>query len=101
MIIDGIRARGYQIVPVYQLPGKTRADVMPPLPANERWAARLNFVGFWLSDFSIKAITWIFLIGDVLMTGRLLIIRALAIYDRPRARQHARPAYSHKPDVAA
>src|SRR5438876_953309 len=87
MIIDGIRARGYQIVPVYQLLGKTRADVMPPLPANERWAARLNFVGFWLFDFSIKAITWIFLIGDVLMTGRLLIIGAFAIYDRLRRRR--------------
>src|SRR5437016_4336538 len=100
MIIDGIRARGYQIVPVYQLLGKTRADVMPPLPANERWAARLNFVGFWLFDFSIKAITWIFLIGDVLMTGRLLIIGAFAIYDRLRARQYGRDADSYKPDVA-
>src|SRR2546430_8325995 len=99
MIIDGIRARGYQIVPVYQLLGKTRADVMPPLPANERWAARLNFVGFWLFDFSIKAITWIFLIGDVLMTGRLLIIGAFAIYDRLRRRRYGREADSFKPDV--
>ncbi len=100
MIIVGIRARGYQIVPVYQLLGKTRADVMPPLPANERWAARLNFVGFWLFDFSIKAITWIFLIGDVLMTGRLLIIGAFAIYDRLRRRRYGREADSYKPDVA-
>src|SRR2546427_1306465 len=100
LIIDGIRARGYQIVPVYQLLGKTRADVMPPLPANERWAARLNFVGFWLFDFSIKAITWIFLIGDVLMTGRLLIIGAFAIYDRLRRRRYGREADSYKPDVA-
>jgi peptidoglycan-N-acetylglucosamine deacetylase len=100
MIIDGIRARGYQIVPVYQLLGKTRADVMPPLPANERWAARLNFVGFWLFDFSIKAITWIFLIGDVLMTGRLLIIGAFAIYDRLRTRRYGQEAGSYKPEVA-
>jgi len=73
---------------------------MPPLPANERWAARLNFVGFWLFDFSIKAITWIFLIGDVLMTGRLLIIGAFAIYDRLRRRRYGREADSYKPDVA-
>ena len=32
MIIDGIRARGYEIAPVYELLGKTRADVMAPLP---------------------------------------------------------------------
>jgi cellulose synthase/poly-beta-1,6-N-acetylglucosamine synthase-like glycosyltransferase/peptidoglycan/xylan/chitin deacetylase (PgdA/CDA1 family)/spore germination protein YaaH len=100
MMIDGIRARGYQIVPVYQLLGKTRADVMPPISSNERWAARLNFVGFWLFDFSIKAITWIFLIGDVLMTGRLLIIGAFAIYDRLRRRQYGREMDSYKPEVA-
>ena len=32
MIIDGIRARGFQIVPVYQLLGKTRAEVMARCP---------------------------------------------------------------------
>src|SRR4051812_26896335 len=31
MIIEGIRARGYEVVPLHQLLGKTRADVMPPL----------------------------------------------------------------------
>ena len=87
MIIDGTRAKGLQIVPVHELLGKTLADVMPPIPANERWAARLNLIGFLLFDFSIKAITWIFLGGDVLMTGRLLIIGALAIFDRLRQRR--------------
>ena len=86
-IIDGIRAKGLQVVPVHELLGKTLADVMPPIPANERWSARLNLLGFLLFDFSIKAITWIFLLGDVLMTGRLLIIGALAIYDRLRQRR--------------
>jgi len=87
MIIDGIRAKGLQVVPVHTLLGKTLADVMPPIPSNERWSARLNLIGFLLFDFSIKAITWIFLLGDVLMTGRLLIIGAFAIYDRLRARR--------------
>ena len=31
MIIEGIRARGYEIAPIYELLGKTRADVMAPL----------------------------------------------------------------------
>src|SRR5580658_6602418 len=31
MIIDGIRARGYEVAPVYELLNKTRADVMAPL----------------------------------------------------------------------
>ena len=82
MIIEGLRARGYEIVPVYQLLGKNKADVMPPIPGNERWAARLNLVGFWLFDFGIKTITWIFFLGDLLMTARLLMVGALAVYDR-------------------
>ena len=53
MIIDGIRARGYEIAPVYELLGKTRADVMAPLPRGERWAARLDRFGFWLFDAGI------------------------------------------------
>jgi cellulose synthase/poly-beta-1,6-N-acetylglucosamine synthase-like glycosyltransferase/peptidoglycan/xylan/chitin deacetylase (PgdA/CDA1 family)/spore germination protein YaaH len=102
MIIEGIRARGYQIVPVHQLLGKTRADVMPPLPANERWAARFTWIGFWLFDASIVGIAWIFLIGDVLMTGRLLFVGALAIFDRLRERHYPLPGASdsNSPPVA-
>src|SRR5438876_9316712 len=87
MLIEGIRARGYQIVPVYQLLGKTRTDLMPPIPANERWSARLNLVGFELLEASRGGIYWIFLLGDVLMTARLLCIGAFAVFDRMRRRR--------------
>ena len=102
MIIDGVRARGYEIAPVYELLGKTRADVMAPLPRGERWAARLDRMGFWVFDAGIVIITWIFLVGDVLMTGRLLFIGAAAIYDRVREKIYGRPAEvaSYKPKVA-
>jgi len=83
-IIEGIRAKGFEIVPVYQLLHKTKADVMPALPTNELWAARLNLVGFWLFDAGIKGLTWIFFVGDLLMTGRLLFVGVFAIYDRLR-----------------
>src|SRR5450432_718170 len=102
MIIDGIRARGFEVAPVYELLGKTRADVMAPLPASERWAARLDGAGFWLFDVGVIGITWIFLVGDLLMTGRLLFIGAAAVYDRVRERILGRPAEvaSYKPKVA-
>ena len=102
LIIEGVRAKGLQIVPVYQLLGKTRVDVMPPIPANERWAARLNWIGFWLFDVSIKAITWIFFVGDLLMTGRLLFIGAFAVFDRLRPRHYGKrgEVESYKPEVA-
>ncbi|HXY15948.1 MAG TPA: glycosyltransferase [Terriglobales bacterium] len=101
-IIDGIRAKGLEIVPLYDLLGKTKADVMPALPANERWAARIDWLGFALWDFVSKGIVWIFFLGDLLMTGRLLSIGALAIYDRVRQNQVDAPvgAASYRPKVA-
>jgi cellulose synthase/poly-beta-1,6-N-acetylglucosamine synthase-like glycosyltransferase/spore germination protein YaaH/peptidoglycan/xylan/chitin deacetylase (PgdA/CDA1 family) len=102
MIIEGVRARGFQIVPVYQLLGRTKADVMPPLPGNERWSARLNWIGFWLFDIGIKAITWIFFVGDLLMTGRLLFVGIFAIYDRLRNQSYGTAAEraAFRPKVA-
>ncbi len=101
-IIDGIRARGYEVAPVYELLGKTRADVMAPLPAGELWAARLDRFGFWLFDAGIVFITWIFLVGDLLMTGRLIFIGAAAVYDRVREKIFGKPAEvaSYRPKVA-
>jgi cellulose synthase/poly-beta-1,6-N-acetylglucosamine synthase-like glycosyltransferase/peptidoglycan/xylan/chitin deacetylase (PgdA/CDA1 family)/spore germination protein YaaH len=101
-IIEGIRAKGLQIVPLHQLLGKTKADVMPPLPPNARWAARLDWLGFALWDFVSKGIVWIFFLGDVLMTGRLLSVGALAVFDRLRQRRAEVPSQiaSYKPKVA-
>ncbi|HWY20301.1 MAG TPA: glycosyltransferase [Candidatus Acidoferrum sp.] len=102
MIIEGIRSRGYEIAPVYELLGKTRADVMAPLPTGQRWAARLDRLGFWLFDVAVMSITLIFFLGDLLMTGRLLFIGAAAVYDRLAEKIFGRPAEvaSYKPKVA-
>ena len=101
-IIEGIRARGYSVVPLYELLGRAKADVMPPLPTNERWAARLNWVGFWMFDAGSKGITWIFFIGDLLMTGRLLFVGILALYDRVRQHHYGTAAEekAYRPAVA-
>jgi cellulose synthase/poly-beta-1,6-N-acetylglucosamine synthase-like glycosyltransferase/peptidoglycan/xylan/chitin deacetylase (PgdA/CDA1 family) len=102
MIIEGIRARGYEIAPVYELLGKQRADVMAPLPTGQRWAASLDRLGFWLFDIAVVGIAWVFFVGDILMTGRLLFIGAAAIYDRVQEKIFGKPAEvaSYKPKVA-
>jgi cellulose synthase/poly-beta-1,6-N-acetylglucosamine synthase-like glycosyltransferase/peptidoglycan/xylan/chitin deacetylase (PgdA/CDA1 family)/spore germination protein YaaH len=102
MIIEGLRARGYEVVPVSHLLGKTTADVMPPIPGNERWAAWLNWIGFWLWGVGMASITWIFFLGDLLMTSRLLLVGALAVYDRLATHEPGTPAQiaSYKPKVA-
>jgi cellulose synthase/poly-beta-1,6-N-acetylglucosamine synthase-like glycosyltransferase/spore germination protein YaaH/peptidoglycan/xylan/chitin deacetylase (PgdA/CDA1 family) len=102
MIIAGIRARGYEIAPVYDLLGKTRADVMAPLPTGQRWAARLDRLSFWLFGAANIGIALVFFIGDLLMTGRLLFIGAAAVYDRLQEKIFGKPAEvaSYKPKVA-
>ncbi len=102
MIIDGIRARGFEVAPVYELLNKTRADVMAPLPAGELWAARLDRAAFWLFEVGVLGITWIFLVGDLLMTGRLVFIGTAAVYDRLHEKIFGKPAEvaSYRPKVA-
>src|ERR1700684_1273505 len=102
LIIDGARARGFEFVPVYKLMGKTKADGMPPLGRDEVWAARLNWIGFWLFSATITGITLIFFLGDILMTGRLISVGVLAIYDRLRSHVYGTPEQiaSYWPKVA-
>jgi peptidoglycan-N-acetylglucosamine deacetylase len=102
LIIRGARGRGFQFVPVYQLMGKTKADVMPPLPTNQYWSALLNWIGFWLASAVMTGITVIFFLGDILMTGRLVSVGALAIYDRVRSHVYGPPEQiaAYRPRVA-
>jgi cellulose synthase/poly-beta-1,6-N-acetylglucosamine synthase-like glycosyltransferase len=59
-------------------------------------------MGFAIWDFSTHAIVWIFFLGDLLMTGRLLFVGAFAIFDRLRQQHYGTPAEaaSYKPAVA-
>src|SRR5215472_1136784 len=101
LIIDGIRARGYEIVPVSTLIGQTRAQVMPELSTpREVWAARVDNLAFWMFSIILIGVQMIFFLGDILMTGRLLIIGALATIDRLRGSSSQNLDPSFKPPVA-
>jgi peptidoglycan-N-acetylglucosamine deacetylase len=102
LIIEGARAKGFTFVPVYHLMGKTKAEVMPPLRTNDYWAARLNWIGFWLASALMTTITVVFFLGDILMTGRLISVGVLAIYDRIRSHVHGTPEQikAYRPRVA-
>jgi cellulose synthase/poly-beta-1,6-N-acetylglucosamine synthase-like glycosyltransferase/peptidoglycan/xylan/chitin deacetylase (PgdA/CDA1 family) len=98
-IIDGMRAKGYEIVPVSGLLGKTRADVMPPITANERWASWIDSLNFSLFSLISSFIIFVFFVGDVLMSGRLILVGALASFDRFR-RRHSTDDPNYRPSVA-
>ena len=100
MIIEGVRARGYRIVPVSELIGETREQVMPPLTARERWAARVDNLAFWMFSLILLGVQLIFFLGDILMSGRLLIIGVLATIDRIRGSSSQDLDPNFKPPVA-
>ena len=87
-------------MPVSELLGKTRADVMPPLTTNERWAAWIDSLSFAAVRRVVSTfIIFVFFVGDVLMSARLVLVGALAIFDRFR-RRHANSIPSYQPAVA-
>lgn len=99
VLIEALRARGYEIVPVSTLLGKTRAEVMPPLNAKQRWQARADSVAFFLFGFFNHFVVSVFFLGDILMSARLIVIGVFAIIDRLRKRPNlAAPDY--QPRVA-
>src|SRR5882757_1288919 len=100
LLIDTLRARGYQIVPVSELMGKTTAEVMPPLTPNQRWQARIDSVAFTLFAFVGRFIVMVFFIGDVLMSARLVLIGLFAIIDRLRHRNVPEVEGGFAPPVA-
>ncbi|MEO6806235.1 MAG: polysaccharide deacetylase family protein [Edaphobacter sp.] len=99
VLIEALRAHGYKIVPVSELVGKTRAEVMPPLTPHQRWQARADSITFFFYSFFHYFVVGVFFVGDILMSGRLIIIGIFAIIDRLRTRKNfATPDY--QPRVA-
>jgi len=84
LIIDELRAKGYQFVSVSDLLGKTRADLMMPLTFREWLAARADGFIFSMFQWSRFAVATVFILGIVLVSGRALIIGILAIIEKLR-----------------
>ena len=100
LLIDALRAKGYKIVPVSALIGKTRDQVMPPIPAKQRWQARIDAIAFWFLSFFAHTVVLIFILGDILMTGRLVIVGLFAVIDRVHKRKLPAGAENYLPEVA-
>jgi peptidoglycan-N-acetylglucosamine deacetylase len=83
-VIDTLRAGGYQFVSVPDLIGKTRAQVMLPLSPQEQFEARADGFIFGIYHWFWVAITSIFILGIILVSGRTLIIGLLALIEKLR-----------------
>jgi len=87
-IIDKLRAEGYQFVSVPDLLGKTRAEVMMPLSAQEKLEARADGFIFGIWHWFRVSIATIFIVGIVMVSGRALIIGILALIEKLRPDHH-------------
>jgi peptidoglycan-N-acetylglucosamine deacetylase len=83
-IIDALRDKGYQLVSVSDLIGKTRAEVMPLLSPQERFEARADGFIFTLFQWFRFLIGAIFVLGIVMVSGRAVIIGLLALIEKLR-----------------
>ena len=81
-LIDALRARGYTLVPVSALMGKTTAQVMPPLTFWQRVRTIPDSIAFSVLDIIGNFIVMVFFVGDVLMSARLVIVGIFAVIDR-------------------
>jgi cellulose synthase/poly-beta-1,6-N-acetylglucosamine synthase-like glycosyltransferase/peptidoglycan/xylan/chitin deacetylase (PgdA/CDA1 family) len=84
LIIEGLRANGYELTSVSDLLGQNRDAVMVPLGFRERVVARADGVIFVIFQWSRFAIATVFILGIILVSGRALIIGILAIIEKLR-----------------
>jgi peptidoglycan-N-acetylglucosamine deacetylase len=99
VLIKALRDKGYEIVPVSELVGKTREQVMPHLTPRQRWQAGVDSIAFFFYGFFTNFVVWLFFVGDVLMSARLIIIGVFAVIDRFRKRKNFASA-DYAPRVA-
>jgi cellulose synthase/poly-beta-1,6-N-acetylglucosamine synthase-like glycosyltransferase/peptidoglycan/xylan/chitin deacetylase (PgdA/CDA1 family) len=99
LVIDALRARGYTIVPVSALMGKTTAEVMPKLTFRQYLRALPDSIAFSGLAMIGKFIVLIFFVGDILMSARLLLVGLFAVIDRLR-RPHRKASPGYNPRVA-
>ncbi len=72
---------------------------MPPIAPKMRWQARVDSLAFIVYAVFVKFGVFVFFFGDVLMSGRLIVVGVCAFIDRLRSRKLPAPG-SFEPAVA-
>ncbi|MBP8231941.1 MAG: glycosyltransferase [Rhizorhabdus sp.] len=89
-IIEGLRARGYTLVPVSELAGLPRSAANPPISKGDRTAAEIDLALFSLLGWAAIALKWIFLVAISLGIARAILLSGLALV---QARREARTIF--------
>ena len=87
ILIDQLRANGYQLVTVGQLAGLTPAQAMPPTARNSLDLA-LDRIGFNFFRYVNDAFSFLFIAAIALGVGRLVFLSSLALLHRVMKDSH-------------
>lgn len=87
VIIDSLRARGYEFVSVSHLMGKTRDQVMPPVQSKFMFTDKLDLTFFTLTFIWEHFLNGFFIVAIVLIISRLLSLAILALLQRYKERK--------------
>ena len=98
-IVGALRERGFELVGASALLGRSRDELMPMLPAGERFRAAVNRLGFGVLAGLKQALAVLFFAGTVLGVARLVFIGLLAVAERRRAQRATFPP-DYRPTVA-
>ena len=86
-IIDALRARGYQFVPVSQLAGLSRDQVMPKVTGSDLTSVRADIGVFLAMGAMGTVLNWLFFVVIALGIARALLLAGLALNgNRPKNR---------------
>jgi peptidoglycan-N-acetylglucosamine deacetylase len=89
-LIHELKARGFRFVPVSDLAGLTRDQVMPVIPPNQRVFTRADAITFFFLSTGGWTLQWVFLIGILLGLARLVFVGSLALQQWLRSRRRER-----------
>jgi peptidoglycan/xylan/chitin deacetylase (PgdA/CDA1 family)/spore germination protein YaaH/GT2 family glycosyltransferase len=92
-IIDSLRAKGYGFVPVSQLAGLSRDQVMPRVVGTDLLAVRADVGVFAFLAGIGWLLKWLFAVAITLGIARALVMVALALLNQRRERAIVPPPY--------
>ena len=83
-IIDRLRAKGYRFVPVSQLAGLSREQVMPTIAGDDLLAVRVDVGIFAFLAFIGWTLKWMFFLAISLGIARAIVMAGLAMWNKRR-----------------
>ncbi|HVH09838.1 MAG TPA: glycosyltransferase [Gemmatimonadales bacterium] len=99
-LIDSLKARSYDVTTVTALAGLTRDEAMAPLTRQSALRRFVELTSFSLVGWTELGLRALFLLAMALGAARLVVLLALAVYQKRRSGPPRVPAAAYHPSVS-